>query len=466
MKRLLVDIGLYQSKIAYVEDDKIVDLFVQDRMNEKLQGNIYRGIVKNVLLGMEAAFVDIGIDKNAYLKLPKGNNIKTGQELLVQVNKEAINDKGPKITQEISIPGRYLVLMPTRDDIAISNKIKDKEEVNRIKSIIEQIDTKGMGLIIRTDAVNKQKIDFENDIKQTSKIWNEIQNSNKLGMGCRSLYKDTDITLKVIRDIFTSDFEKIIVNNKQEYEKVVDVLTKIDKSFKNKVEYFDAGLDLFDYYKVKKDLKTALNRKVWLKNGAYIIIDKTEAMTVIDVNTGKFTGKLGLDETVFKTNLEACKEIARQIRLRNVAGIIIIDFIDMRKDSYKQQILKKFQTDLNKDKTKARVLGMTSLGLVEVVRKKSNDTLDKYFETECIYCSGQGSLKSENKILNDIEKEIIRIKNHTNLEKVVFKTSNYIFNIVKEDDFKHVKEISKYYDISIEFSEDKDLNPNNIITTY
>lgn len=466
MKKLLVDIGLYQSRVAYVEDDKVVDFFVQDRMNEKLQGNIYRGIVKNVLLGMEAAFVDIGIDKNAYLKLHKSNNIKTGQELLIQVNKEAINDKGPKITQEISIPGRYLVLMPTRDDIAISNKIKDKEEVKRIRSIIEEIDTKGMGLIIRTDALDKQKIDFENDINQTLKIWNEIQSSNKLGMGCKSLYKDLDITLKVIRDIFTSDFEKIVVNNKQEYEKVVEVLTKIDKSFKNKVEYFDAGLDLFDYYKVKKDLKTALNRKVWLKNGAYIIIDKTEAMTVIDVNTGKFTGKLGLDETVFKTNLEACKEIARQIRLRNVAGIIIIDFIDMRKDSYKQQILKKLQIDLNKDKTKARVLGMTNLGLVEVVRKKSNDTLDKYFETECIYCSGQGSLKSENKILNDIEKEIIRIKNHTNLEKVLFKSSNYIFNIVKKEDFKHVKEISKYYDINIEISEDRDLNPNDIVTTY
>ncbi|CAH2214185.1 Rne/Rng family ribonuclease [Tepidibacter aestuarii] len=466
MKSLLVDVALYQSKVAYVEDGKVVDLFIEDKMNEKLQGRIYRGIVKNVLLGMEAAFVDIGIDKNAYLKLSKGHNIKTGQEVLVQVNKEAIKDKGPKITQEISIPGRYLVLMPTRDDIAISNKIKDKEEIKRIKSIVDEIGTKGMGLIIRTEAIDKQEIDFKDDLNELFKIWDEIQKYNKLGMGSRLLYKDLDLTLKVIRDIFTPDFEKIIVNNKQEYEKVVDVLTKIDKSFKNKVEHFDEGLDLFDYYKIKKDLKTALNRKVWLKNGAYIIIDKTEAMTVIDVNTGKFTGKLGLDETVFKTNLEACKEIARQIRLRNVAGIIIIDFIDMRNDNYKQQILKKLQIYLNKDKTRAQVLGMTNLGLVEVVRKKSNDTLDKYFEAQCIYCSGQGSLKSKNKILSDIEKEIIRLKKHTSLEKVLFKSSNYIFNIAKKDDFKHIKEISKYYEINIEISEDKDLNPNDIITIY
>ncbi|WP_099187434.1 Rne/Rng family ribonuclease [Tepidibacter mesophilus] len=466
MKSLLVDVGLYQSRVAYVEDNNLVDLFIQDKMDEKLQGNIYRGIVKNVLLGMEAAFVDIGIDKNAYLKLSKGHSIKTGQEVLVQVNKEAIGNKGPKITQEISIPGRYLVLMPTRDDIAISNKIKDKEEIQRIKSIIEEIDTKNMGVIIRTEATDKQKIDFENDLNEALKTWDEIQKYNKLGMGSKLLYKDLDLTLKVIRDIFTPDFEKIVVNNKQEYEKVVGVLTKIDKSFKNKVEYFDSGLDLFDYYKIKKDLKTALNRKVWLKNGAYIIIDKTEAMTVIDVNTGKFTGKLGLDETVFKTNLEACKEIARQIRLRNIAGIIIIDFIDMRKDSYKQQILKKLQINLNQDKTRSQVLGMTNLGLVEVVRKKSNNTLDKYFESECIYCSGQGHLKSKNKILSDIEKEIIRIKNHTNLENVLFKSSEYIFDIVKEDDFKHIKEISKYYNINIEFAKDKDLNPNDIITTY
>lgn len=466
MKSLLVDVGLYQSKVAYVEDGNIVDLFIQDKMNEKLKGDIYRGIVKNVLLGMEAAFVDIGIDKNAYLKLSKGHNIKKGQEVLVQVNKEAINDKGPKITQEISVPGRYLVLMPTRDDIAISNKIKDKEEIQRIKSIIQDIDIKGMGLIIRTEAIDKQKIDFENDLKELFKSWDEIQKYNKLGMGPRTLYKDLDITLKVIRDVFTPEFEKIVVNNKTEYEKIVDTLTKIDKSFKNKVEHFDEGLDLFDYYKIKKDLKNALNRKVWLKNGAYIIIDKTEAMTVIDVNTGKFTGKLGLDETVFKTNLEACKEIARQIRLRNIAGIIIIDFIDMKKDSYKQQILKKLQIYLNKDKTKSQVLGMTNLGLVEVVRKKSNDTLDSYFESECIYCSGQGSLKSKNRIVNDIEKEIIRLKKHTSLKTAVFKCSNYIYNIVRKDDFKYIKEISKYYDIEIDFVEDKNLNPNDIITIY
>ncbi|SHJ51946.1 Rne/Rng family ribonuclease [Tepidibacter formicigenes] len=466
MKSLIVDIGLYQSKIAYLENNKLIDLFIEDKSNKKTQNNIYRGIVKNILLGMEAGFIDIGSDKNAYLKINKGQVIKKGHEILVQVKKEAIGDKGQKLTTEISIPGRYLVLMPTRDDIAVSNKIADEEEIKRLKSIVSKIKPENVGVIIRTEALGKDEKDFERDFKELINIWDDIKKENKLGMGPKLLYKDLDMTLKVIRDIFNSDFDKVIVNNLEKFNQIKKILKNIDKSYESKVEYFEEGIDIFDYYGIKKELKRALNRKVWLKNGGYIIIDKTEALTVIDVNTGKYTGKLGLDETVFNTNCDAAKEIARQIRIRDIGGIIIVDFIDMKSSAYKKKLIKKLQEYLQEDKVKAKVLGMTNLGLVEIVRRKSKDSIDNHFKSECIYCGGGGKIKSINSILDNIEKEVIRIKKHTNLKNILFRVSSYIYNKLNENKFKDIKIISEYYDLDIKIEKDIELDVNNIKIIY
>ncbi|SHG88415.1 Rne/Rng family ribonuclease [Tepidibacter thalassicus] len=467
MKYLIVDVGLYQSKIAYLEDNKLKDLFVEDNRNKKTQNNIYRGIVKNILLGMEAAFVDIGLDKNAYLKLDnKVQNIKNGHEVLVQIKKEPIGDKGAKLTSEISIPGRYLVLMPTRCDIVVSNKIKDEKEIKRLKGIVSKLKPENVGVIIRTEAFGKDEQDFKKDFKELIDVYNNIKKKNKLGIGPKLLYEDLDMTLKVIRDIFNSDFDKVIVNNLEKFNQIKKLLKNIDKSYESKVEYFEEGIDIFDYYKVTNELKRALNRKVWLKSGGYIIIDKTEALTVIDVNTGKYTGNLGLDETVFNTNCEAASEIARQIRIRDIGGIILVDFIDMKNDEYKKILIKKLQEYLRDDKVKAKVLGMTNLGLVEIVRRKFKDSIDNFFKSGCIYCGGDGKIKSISTILDNIEKEVMRIKKHTNFKEILLRVSPYIYSSLNQNEFKDIEVISDYYGLNIKVEKDIDLNVNDIKIMY
>lgn len=465
MKSLIADIGMYQSKVAYLEDATLIDLFVEDK-KEKLQGNIYRGIVSNVLPGMEAAFVDIGIDKNGYLPLNKNEKVKKGEEISVQVVKEAIGDKGVKLTREISIPGRYLVFIPTKDDLGISNKIESEEERKRLKEIAIKIKPEGSGLIIRTEGENKEESDFNSDLKELVNMWNEIQKEQKLGIGSKLLYKDLDMPLKIIRDIFNQEFDEVVVNKKEVYEQIQKVVKNIDNSCLSKVKYFEEGIDIFDYYKINKDLKKALSRKVWLRNGGYIIIDKTEALTVIDVNTGKYTGNLGLEETVFKTNCEAAKEIANQIRIRDIGGIIIIDFIDMKSDEYKELLVVKLKKYLQRDKNKSKVFGMTNLGLVEVVRKKSKDTIDNYFKMKCVICKGEGNIKSINSVLDEIEKEVIRLKKHTNCKSIIFNVSSYIYRMLEKNKFNDIKNISSFYNFNINIEEDSKLGVDSIEVVY
>ncbi len=466
MKSLIMDIGLYQSKIGYLEDKELIDLFVEDKKEEKTEGNIYRGIVENMLLGMEAAFVNIGLHKNGYLPLKSGEKLKKGQEVLVQVKKEAIGEKGVKLTREISIPGRYLVLLPKEEDIAVSNKIDTEKEKKRLREIGDKIRPKDMGLIIRTEGEGKEDEDFEGDLRNLLQTWEEIKKEEILGMGPKLLYKELDLSLKIIRDIFTKDFDEIIINDLEKYEQLKKMIKNMSPACVSKIKCCENGFDLFDFYGIKNQMKKALNKKVWLKSGGYIIIDKTEALTVIDVNTGKYTGNLGLEKTVFNTNCEAAKEIAKQVRLRDIGGIIIVDFIDMRKNKYKEKLMEKLQYYLKKDKNKAKVLGMTNLGLVEIVRRKSRDAIDRYFKRDCIVCKGEGKIKSKNSILDEIEKEVARLKMHTSCEGIVFKVSSPIYNTLRKNEFKEIEYISSQYDFNIHIEESTKLKIDQLETIF
>ncbi|MBO5130643.1 MAG: Rne/Rng family ribonuclease, partial [Romboutsia sp.] len=389
MKSIIIESLISSQKTAVLEEDKLVELFIEDNTLDNKVSNIYRGIVKKVLPGIDACFVDIGFEKMAYLQLKKDSSIKAGQEILVQVNKEEIGTKGAKLNLEISIAGRYLVYIPSNDRVTISNKITEEKERFRLKKIAKSINTENLGLIIRTEAAGCSKEELEKDIKELKQQYENILKEYKLGMGPKLLYKSLDISSKYVKDNVNDSVDKIITNDIKKYEELKNILKYINTDYINKL-VLEENKDVFDLYKVNNQIQKALNKKVWLKSGGYLIIEKTEALTVIDVNTGKFTGSLKLDETVYKTNLEAASEIARQLKLRDIGGIIIVDFIDMHKQKNKDELIKILKQELQKDKRKSEVLGMTRLGLVEIARRREKESIDKHYLSECCECDGKG----------------------------------------------------------------------------
>ena len=401
MKQIIVQSLISSTQTAVMQDNKLIELLIEDNIHKKTKSNIYRGIVKNIKPGIEAAFVDIGFEKMAYLPIKSSDDIKNGMEVLVQINKEAVGTKAPRLTQEISISGRYLVLIPSNDRITISNKISEEKERFRLKKLVKSLNKDNLGIIIRTEAVgcdiDKLKEDFEMLINRYKNISKEF----KLGMGPKLLYKELDLDTKYIKDNINDEIDNIIFNDKDKYTEIKTLLSNIDKSYVDKL-ILEQNKDIFDLYKVSKEIERALSKKVWLKSGGYLIIEKTEALTVIDVNTGKFTGNISREETMYRTNLEACEEIARQLKIRDIGGIIIVDFIDLQKKKYKGNLIKKLEECLSRDKRKSEVLGITRLGLVEIARMREKDSIDSYYLSTCENCKSEISQKSINYILDDL----------------------------------------------------------------
>lgn len=465
MKKIIIESLVSSQKTAILEDDKLVELLIEDNIKNKTVSNIYRGIVKKVIPGIEACFVDIGTDKLAYLQLKKDQNIKAGQEILVQINKEAIGTKGAKLNIEISLAGRYLVYIPSNDRVTISNKIVEEKERFRLKKLAKSINKDNLGVIIRTEAQGCTREELQADIDELRSQYDQILKEYKLGMGPKLLYKGLDFGSKYVKDNINNDIDKIVTNSNIKYDELKDILQSIDKEYVKKL-VLENNKDIFDLYRVSGQVDKALNKKVWLKSGGYLIIEKTEALTVIDVNTGKFTGNIKLDETVFKTNTEAAKEIARQLRVRDIGGIIIIDFIDMHKKEYKEEILRLLDSELKKDKRKSEVLGMTKLGLVEVARRRDKDSIDKYYLSECQSCNGRSNTKSISSILDDIEKEIMRVSEHTGYKNIAIEIGMETYEIIKNNFMDIIIKISKKYDIIISIKSNSALSHDKINIIY
>ncbi len=465
MKKIIIENLISSQKTAVLEDDKLVELFIEDNKKNKIVSNIYRGIVKKVLPGIDACFIDVGFDKLAYLQLKKDTNIKCGQDILVQINKEEIGTKGAKLNLEISLAGRYLVYIPSNSRTTISNKITLEKERFRLKKIAKSINEENVGLIIRTEAIGCSKEELQEDIEELKKQYENIQKEYKLGMGPKLLYKSLDFCTKYIKDNVNEYVDKIITNDSIKYEELKIILKSIKKEYVEKL-VLEENKDVFDLYKVNNQIEKCLNKKVWLKSGGYLIIEKTEALTVIDVNTGKFTGSLKLDETVYKTNLEAAVEICKQLKLRDIGGIIIIDFIDMHKNDYKEELLKTLEIQLKKDKRKSEVLGMTKLGLVEVARRREKDSIDKYYLDECIKCEGKAYNKSVNYLVDTIEKEIIRIKVHTSYNDITIVLNNDLYNIINKNYSDIIEKIGEKYGIIISLDKSSELNYEKINIIY
>ena len=465
MKKIIVECLISSQKTAILEYDKLIELLIEDNKNSKKVSNIYRGIVKKVIPGIQACFVDVGFEKLAYLQLDKDSNIKAGQDILVQVNKEAVGTKGAKLNTEISLAGRYLVYIPTNDRITLSNKILDEKERFRLKKIAKSVSKDSEGLIIRTEAVGCTKEELEQDIKALKEKYEEILKEYRLGIGPKLLYKELDFSSKYIKENVNDETEKIITNDIAKYEELKKILESIKIEYKDKL-ILEENKDIFDLYRVENHIDKALNKKVWLKSGGYLIIDKTEALTVIDVNTGKFTGNLKLEETVYKTNIEAAIEVCRQLKLRDIGGIVIIDFIDMHKATYKKEVINILNEELKKDKRKTEVLGMTRLGLVELTRRRERDSIDKYYLSDCETCEGNSKVKSINSVLDDIEKEIIRISTHTSYNDIIIELDEDNFKLIKMKFMDIIEKICEKYEVKISLNANNKINCKKINIIY
>lgn len=456
MKKIIIETLISSEKTAIVEDDKLVELLIEENENTKIVSNIYRGIVKNVKAGLEACFVDIGMEKLAYLPLKKGSNIKSSMDIMVQVNKDVVGTKGPKLNLEVSLSGRYLVYIPSNDRITISNRLQDEEERFRLKKIVKSFVADGCGVIIRTEAAGCTKEELEEDFIKLKEKYESICKEFKLGIGPKLLYKEENTSSKYVRDNFNENIEEIVVNDNDKYEEIKSILKSIDKSHINKLKLIE-NQDIFDLYKIQNQIDKSLNKKVWLKSGGYLIIDKAEALTVIDVNTGKFTGNINREETVYKTNEEACIEIASQLRLRDIGGIIIIDFIDMAKKKNKENLLKTLKENLAKDKRKSEVLGLTRLGLVEVARRREKKSISEYYLDDCAICEGNSYIKSTNYIMDELEKEISRIKIHTCYNHITVEFNPMVLGKIKAQYMDIINRISNKYSIKVSLAENNEI---------
>ncbi|OGQ98363.1 MAG: ribonuclease [Deltaproteobacteria bacterium RIFOXYD12_FULL_55_16] len=459
---LLINATPYEIRIALVEHGNLVEFYLEQPREKGLVGNIYRGRVVRVLSGMQAAFVDIGLERTGFLyvddvhiskdefehhlakidrqeecgyygnEAPEslcrrtpglniGDLLSEGQDILVQICKEPLGTKGARLTCNITLPCRNLVFMPMTDHIGVSRKIEDETVRKQLRQDIEALRPTGTGFIVRTVAENATNEDLEADMEFILHAWGEIKDIVGKAAVPSLVYEDLDITLRVVRDIFSPEVERVVVDDLKTFNRVQHFVETFAPRLRGRVEFAEGSTPLFDAHGVEMDVNRALDKKIWLRCGGYIIIETTEALTVIDVNTGRYVGKSGLEETIFKTNMEAVKEIAYQLRLRNIGGIIIVDFIDMEEEIHRDEVFSAFREAAKKDKSRINILRVSEFGLVQMTRKRNREDLRHMMCEPCLYCHGDGMLKSSRTICYEIFRKVEREARKASNDSVVLK---------------------------------------------
>jgi len=468
-REILVGANRDETRVALIENGSLVEFYVERPTSQKTVGSIFLGKVVNVLPGMQAAFVDIGEEKNAFLhvndaslppELQRQNGIvgarksrkrksindlvRPGQSIMVQVVKEAIGTKGARVTRHVSFPGRYLVLMPTVNYVGVSRRITDDKERHRLRKVAREIKPKNMGLIIRTVAEKKTKDELAKDLSFILRVWQKVQSKAANTKVPSLIHRDLGLVFRIVRDELNQETTRMLVDDATTYVKILELLDSVSPEMKDKVIYYrDKELPLFDLYGVEAAIEQALGKKVWLRSGGYIVIDKTEALTVIDVNTGRFVGDKDLSETVLKTNMEACEEIARQLRLRDIGGIIIVDFIDMDNPEHRSKVIQELEKHLKRDHTKTVVVGITGLGLLEMTRKKVRQSLDAMMTRMCPYCGGKGTVLSEETVAARTRREIRRLLRNSHSEAVLVEVNPGVASHLIGPGGANLKELEK-----------------------
>jgi ribonuclease G len=380
--------------------------------------------------------------------------------LLVQVSKDPMGSKGARITSYVTLPGRYLVLMPNLEHIGISRRISDEEERARLRGIVETIKPKGYGLIIRTASEGCTEEELKKDLEFLILLWENIQKKKDRVVAPCLLYSDLDLAFRSVRDLMSQDVERLVIDDEGEYERIKDFVKAYFPKLLSKIEIYTDREPVFEAFGVELDISRALGRKVWLKSGGYIVIDQTEAMTVIDVNTGKFVGKEDLEDTILKTNLEAVKEIAYQIRLRNLGGIIIIDFIDMEKIENREKVFNAFLEAMKRDRAKNTILHISELGLIQMTRKRVRESLGRILCEPCSYCEGKGFVKSPRSLCYEIFRKVTKLARHGG-EKIIVTAHPQVAELLSDEERMGMEDIENRYGVKVIVKEDAKLHQEN-----
>src|SRR3954453_19529398 len=471
-----------ETRVALVQDGYLGELYIQRKRERGIAGNIYKGRVERVLPGMQAAFVNIGLEKSAYLhvsdvrgtpddlkRLLAGESsraatdededaddaaragggariealLKEGQEIVVQVTKEPISTKGARTTRYISLPGRHLVFMPTVDHVGISRRISSDKERRRLREIVDQMRPPGSGFIVRTVAETVPEKDLRADMAFLIKLWNEVVGRIGNARVPSLIYNDLDLLLRTVRDLFTADVEKLIIDSRSEYDRVKKFISVFMPDFAGHIELYDGTDPIFDGFGIEIEIDRALERKVWLKSGGYLIVDEMEALTAIDVNTGRFVGKSSLEDTITKTNMEAAREVAEQLRIRSIGGMIVVDFIDMDRPHNREKVTRSFNEYLRKDRSKAAVTRISELGLIEMTRKRTRESLLHTLTEPCTSCEGKGYTKSRKTVAYEMLRELRRMGNLIEGDTVQVDVHPEVANLLATTDRNFLEDIEK-----------------------
>ncbi|MDI6783468.1 MAG: Rne/Rng family ribonuclease [bacterium] len=496
-KRILITVEPFETRVALMEGSMLAELFIERATEKGIVGNIYKARVTSVLPGMQAAFLDIGFGKNAFLYVsdifydqeeyerlleleegPERNTeatekkkkrksavpvsiddlVRKNQELLIQITKEPIGRKGPRATSHITLPGRYIVLMPTVQNLGVSRRILSEQERTRLKEIIKNIAPEDMGIIVRTAGAGKDEADFRRDLQMSINLWKRIKQHSERMAAPSLIHQDLGIIYRVLRDSFTEDTAELIIDSEEEYQRIGDLTKVISPELRNRVKQYEGRELLFDAYGVESQIDKLLHRKVWLKSGGYICIDEAEALVAIDVNTGKFSGGRDLEATVVKTNLEAAKEVANQIRARALGGLIVIDFIDMERKAHQQKVFNAFTEALSKDRERINVLELTELGLVEMTRRRVRQSVGKTLTQNCPYCNGDGVILSESTMAIKVLQELKKICLFTSKPNITIRVHPTIAQYLTSEMTEELQRLRKTYRKNIIIHTDEKLH--------
>ena len=482
-EELLVNVTPRETRVAVVENGMLQELHIERGSQRGVVGNIYKGKVQRVMPGMQAAFVDIGLDRAAFLhandifrssqldagevddppaappmqvQIPITELLRDGAEIVVQVVKDPIGSKGARLTTQISIPSRYLVLLPRSRVIGVSARIEDEDERARLKSLIGERTPAGstQGYIVRTNAEGQPAEALGEDIAYLSRVWKLIEETSTTAAVGSCIYEDLNLPLRAVRDLIRRDVEKVKVDSRETCERLREFAAQYMPALADKIEHYSGARPIFDMYGVEDEIQHALEKEVPLKSGGYLVIDQTEAMTTVDVNTGSFLGQRNLEETVYRTNLEAAQSVARQLRLRNLGGIIIIDFIDMVDAEHRRQVLRTLEKSLVKDHAKTTVYDFSPLGLVEMTRKRTVESLQRQLSEPCHECSGRGTVKTAETITYEVFREIVRAVRQFDAPRLLVIASPKVVGRITDEESTAVAELEEFLGKSIRFQAD------------
>lgn len=468
---ILINVTPTETRVAVVENGMLQEVALDRNSHLGYLGNIYKGTVSRVLPGMQAAFIEIGLDRTAFLHAsdiykveceiteesppepPISSLVREGEEVIVQVIKDPIGTKGARLTTNLSIPSRFLVLLPDSETIAISVRIEDETERNRLKKLVATLrDHKQKhGYIVRTNAENTNEFALSADMSYLEKIWESIVEQTTSCEAGTCIYEDLSLPLRAVRDHMHEDVEKIRIDSLVEFKRLKEFTDRFLPDWAQRIEYYTADRPIFDLYGIEDEIENALHRTTPLKSGGHLVIDQTEAMTTIDVNTGAYVGHRTLEETIYKTNLEAAQSIARQLRLRNLGGIIIIDFIDMNNDEHKRQVMLALEKALERDHAKTNICEISSLGLVEMTRKRTTESLGHVLCEPCHVCSGRGVLKSPETVCLEVFREIMRSSRQFEASRLLVVASPIVVDKILDDQSTTVAELEEVIGKSIRF---------------